>query len=118
MVVEAEDFGSLVPAGTLRSIFGKRLAKTPADFELPMSYTDAFSGPAYALLTITASDHAQEPRTVAESSCSGYWGEWEAAMDKALIELCANGTWELVTPPKGASIVTSKWFLRSGWQQG
>ncbi|POM64985.1 Hypothetical protein PHPALM_19405 [Phytophthora palmivora] len=67
-----EDHGRPISAGALRRVFGKRQPEKPADFELPQSFIDAFAGPAYALLTIRASDHVKEPRTVGEAMRSEY----------------------------------------------
>jgi len=42
------------------------------------------------------------------------WGElWKEAIKAELIALAANGTWEVVTPPTNANIVTSKWVFKA-----
>ncbi|KAF4140257.1 hypothetical protein GN958_ATG10552, partial [Phytophthora infestans] len=98
-----EDYGQPNPAGVslLRRGFGGR------------PFMDAFAGPAHTILTISVSDHIREPQSAAEAMRSDHWVEWRAAMDKELVELDANATWELVDAPNGANIVTSKW-LRQG----
>ncbi|OWZ06851.1 Integrase, catalytic core protein [Phytophthora megakarya] len=107
-----EDFGRPIPAGVLRRVFGRRKSDKPTEFQLPRSFTDAFAGPAYALLSIRASDHIKEPKTLGEAKRSQYWQQWKEAMDQELADLQANGTWELVETPKNANLVTSKWVYK------
>ncbi len=41
------------------------------------------------------------------------WGKlWLEAIQAELTALIANGTWDIVVPPKGANIVTSKWVFK------
>ncbi|GMF46392.1 unnamed protein product [Phytophthora fragariaefolia] len=91
-----EDFGRPIPAGVLRRVFGRRHTARTEEFQLPKSFIDAFAGPAYVLLTIRASDHIKEPKTLGEAMRSKYWRKWKEAMDKELADLQANGTWKLV----------------------
>ena len=42
------------------------------------------------------------------------WGEgWKEAIKKELIALATNQTQEVVTPPAGANLVTSKWVFNT-----
>lgn len=40
-----------------------------------------------------------------------YGNQWWEAIREELVSLLDNGTWEVVAPPKGANIVTSKWVF-------
>lgn len=54
------------------------------------------------------------PQTYFEAIGDKVWGVgWKEAVDKELIALAANHTWEVVTPPRGANIVTSKWVFNT-----
>lgn len=43
---------------------------------------------------------------------SKYWQHWKETMDKELVDLQANGTWELVKTPDDVNLVTSKWVYK------
>ena len=52
------------------------------------------------------------PRTYQEAIQDPKWGHmWEEAIQKELIALGSNYTWEQVVPPRGANLVTSKWVF-------
>jgi len=54
------------------------------------------------------------PKTYKEAIEDPIWGElWKEAIKAELTALIANGTWETVTPPKDANIVTSKWVFKA-----
>ncbi len=40
------------------------------------------------------------------------WPEWKMAMEKEYNSLMENGTWELVSPPNGANVITGKWYFK------
>ncbi len=54
------------------------------------------------------------PNTLQEAMNDPVWGElWKEAIKAELLALAANGTWEIVTPPRNANIVTSKWVFKA-----
>ncbi|GMF54566.1 unnamed protein product [Phytophthora fragariaefolia] len=108
-----EDFGRPIPAGVLRRVFGRRHTARTEQFQLPKSFIDAFAGPAYVLLTICASDHIKEPKTLGEAMRCKYWWKWKKAMDKKLADFQANGTWKLVYTPENVNLMTAKWVAQA-----
>jgi len=54
----------------------------------------------------------QIPQTYAEAVGDPIWGHlWEDAIDKEVTALTSNRTWEVIVPPKGRKLVTSKWVF-------
>lgn len=52
------------------------------------------------------------PRSIEEAKQTPEWPQWKTAIEKELRDLQVNGTWEVVTTPPGANIVSSKWVFR------
>ena len=54
---------------------------------------------------------ALEPPSLAAARKSLDWSAWEKAIHEELDVLQAAGTWEMVSTPVGANIVSSKWVF-------
>ena len=54
------------------------------------------------------------PETYEEAIKDPVWGKlWLEAIQAELTALISNGTWDVVVPPKGANLVTSKWVFKA-----
>ena len=54
------------------------------------------------------------PESYEEAINDPIWGKlWLEAIQAELTALIANGTWDVVVPPKNANIVTSKWVFKA-----
>lgn len=52
------------------------------------------------------------PKSYSEAVEDKKWGHmWKDAIQKELTALESNNTWDVVVPPKGANLVTSKWVF-------
>ena len=60
---------------------------------------------------------ADEPKSLKEAMARHDWPEWKMAMEREYNSLMENGTWELVSPPNGANVITGKWCfkLKKDW---
>ncbi|THH17351.1 hypothetical protein EUX98_g9147 [Antrodiella citrinella] len=56
--------------------------------------------------------HGEEPRSYCEATESADFAEWSDAMDSEHDSISEQRTFELVVPPKGANIITTKWVYR------
>ena len=63
-----------------------------------------------SLMTQTNEMEALEPLSLAAAGKSPDWPAWEKAICEELDVLQAAGTWETVSAPVGANIVSSRWF--------
>ena len=50
-----------------------------------------------------------EPASLKEAMARHDWSEWKKAMEIEYNLLMKNGTWEIVSLPKGANMITRKW---------
>ncbi len=57
-------------------------------------------------------EEADEPVSFKEAITRHDWPEWKMAMEREYNSLMENGTWELVSRPNGANIITSKWYFK------
>jgi len=72
------------------------------------------SGTAEAALSAITKEPIPIPKTYSEAIMDEVWGEgWKEAIKKELMALATNQTWEVVTPPRGANLVTSKWVFNA-----
>ena len=55
---------------------------------------------------------ADEPRSLKEAMVRHDWPEWKMAMEREYNSLIENGTWELVSRPNEANIITGKWCFK------
>jgi hypothetical protein len=64
----------------------------------------------FGLSAMTDDDRSPDP-TFAEAHKSSDWPRWCEAIQKELVALELNGTWEVVEQPPGTNVVSSKWVL-------
>ena len=72
-----------------------------------------FSAEHDPLITATAQDASDDPKTVGEARSRPDWTSWKAAMDKEIDTLEKAGTWSTVSRPTGKNIIGSKWVFRT-----
>ena len=54
------------------------------------------------------------PETYQQAVKDPIWGKlWLEAIQAELTALVANGTWDVVVPPEGANVVTSRWVFKA-----
>ncbi len=53
-----------------------------------------------------------EPTSLKEAMARHDWPEWKKAMEIEYNSLIENGTWKIVSPPKGANVITGKWVFK------
>lgn len=61
----------------------------------------------FAFLTLN-----QEPKSLEEAKNQDEWPLWKEAMDEEIRALEKNETWSLVTKPKGARLIKTKWVYK------
>lgn len=67
----------------------------------------------YMAITRLVISKNEDPRTLKEALSSPDQDSWKRAMDEEINSLMQNKTWELVSPPVGANIVTCKWVFKT-----
>ena len=57
-------------------------------------------------------ERPDKPATLEEAMSRHDWPEWKKAMESEYNSLIENGTWEVVSPPTEANVITGRWVFR------
>ncbi|GJW81958.1 retrotransposon protein, putative, ty1-copia subclass [Tanacetum coccineum] len=77
----------------------------------PLRFQDESNMAAYAFAAAEEED-THEPLTYQEAVACEDSSKWKAAMKEEMDSLRKNKTWELVDPPAGQKLVSSKWLYK------
>ncbi|GJR70550.1 retrotransposon protein, putative, ty1-copia subclass [Tanacetum coccineum] len=77
----------------------------------PLRFQDESNMAAYAFAAAEEED-THEPLTYQEAVACEDSSKWKAAMEEEMDSLRKNKTWELVDPPAGQKLVSSKWLYK------